>query len=221
MKTKMRLLGGAFIAVLLTGVAGAAFADPNAAAKPDCFASFSSWLDSSAAACPLSAYGITFYGTIDVGGGYESHGAPFNGDAKTAVSEVISKVNNASRWQGVPSGLTQSNIGVKFREPIFDTNWFLIGDINAGFDPYSFKFANGPKSLVDNNNVALAHQSTNTDSARSTGWDNSRADVRASKVAQHRPRRPIRSARRLLRLLAARLFIDARRRHRRHRVVAI
>jgi predicted porin len=170
---------GALIAVLMSGVAGSAFAQPGDA-KPGCFTDFSTWLDSSAADCPLSAYGITVYGTVDVGGGYESHGAPFNGDAKTAVSEVISKVNNGSRWEGVPSGLTQSNIGVKFREPIFTSDWFLIGDINAGFDPYSFKFANGPKSLVDNNNVALAHQSTNTDSARSTGWDNSRAYVGVS-----------------------------------------
>jgi predicted porin len=168
---------GALVAVLMTGVAGGAFAQTSDAATPNCFATFSSWLDSSAAACPLSAYGITFYGAIDVGGGYESHGAPFNGDAKTAVSEVISKVNNAARWQGVPSGLTQSNVGIKMREKLFDSDWFLIGDVNAGFNPYSFRLVNGPKSLVDNNNVALANQNTNTDSARSTGWDNSRGYV--------------------------------------------
>ena len=164
----------------MTGAAGAAFAQPSGAATPSCLSSFNTWVESSAADCPLSAYGITVYGTIDVGGGYESHGAPFNGDAKTAVSEVISKVNNGARWQGVPSGLTQSNIGIKFKEPIFASDWFLIGDINAGFDPYSFRLVNGPKSLVDNNNVALANQNTNSDSARSTGWDNSRAYVGVS-----------------------------------------
>jgi len=166
----------------MTGVAGAAFAQPSDAATPGCLSNFNSWLVSSAADCPLSAYGITVYGTIDVGGGYESHAAPFNGDAKTGVSEVISKVNNGSRWQGVPNGLTQSNIGVKFKEPIFTSDWFLIGDVNAGFDPYSFKFTNGPKSLVDNNNVALANQSTNSDTPRSTGWDNSYGYVGLSNV---------------------------------------
>jgi predicted porin len=173
MKTKMRLLGGAFIAALTTGVASGAFADPSAAAKPDCFASFSNWLNSSAADCPLSADGITVYGTIDVGGGYESHAAPFNGDAKTGVGELISKINNGALWQGVPSGLTQSNIGVKIKEQLVP-NWFFIGDVNAGFDPISMQLANGPKSLVDNNNVPLAKQTYNSDSARSTGWDNSR-----------------------------------------------
>jgi len=160
----------------MTGAAGGAFAQTNSATKPDCFAAASNWLNASAADCPLSAYGITFYGTIDVGGGYETHASPFNGDAKTGVSELISKINNRALWQGVPSGLTQSNFGFKMKEE-FAPSWFLIGDVNAGFDPISLKFANGPKSLVDNNNIPLAKQTTNTDSARSTGWDNSRGYV--------------------------------------------
>jgi predicted porin len=167
---------GALIAVLTAGVAGAASAQTVAAAKPDCFSSFSSWFDASAADCPLSAFGITAYGTIDVGGGYQTHGAPFNGDAKTGVSELISKVNNASRWQFVPNGLAQSNFGIKMKEE-FASNWFLIGDVNFGFDPYSLRLTNGPRSLVDNNNVPLAMESTNADSARSTGWDNTRAYI--------------------------------------------
>jgi len=167
---------GALIGLLLAGAAGGAFAQTKAAAKPDCFAAFTNWLDSSAADCPLSAYGLTLYGTIDVGGGYETHAAPLNGDAKTSVGELISKINNRSAWQAVPSGLAQSNVGVKINEQIAP-KWFLIGDVNAGFNPISFKLTNGPKSLIDNNNVALANQSYNTDSARSTGWDNSRGYV--------------------------------------------
>jgi predicted porin len=172
----------ALLAVLMTGVAGGALAQTNDAATPNCFATFSSWLDSSADSCPLSADGITVYGVIDVGGGYQTHAAPFNGDSKTGVSELISKVNNGSHWQGVPDGLTQSNIGIKLKEEIA-SNWFLVGDVNAGFDPLSLRWINGPKSLVDNNNVALANQSTNSDSARSTGWDNGRAYVGLSNPA--------------------------------------
>ncbi|HEX2816582.1 MAG TPA: porin [Phenylobacterium sp.] len=172
---RIRLFGGVAVASLV--LASGAIAAPPAtksAATPNCFATFSSWFDSSPADCPLSADGVTLYGVIDVGGGYETHGAPFNGDAKTGVSELIAKGNSGARWQGVPSGLGQSNIGVKIKEQIVP-NWFFIGDVNAGFDPYSLHFANGPKSFVDNNNVPLAAQSTNTDSARSTGWDNTRA----------------------------------------------
>ena len=160
----------------MTGAAGGAVAQTSAATKPACFASFSNWLNASAAECPLSAYGLTVYGTVDVGGGYETHAAPFNGDAKTGVSELISKVNNHALWQGVPNGLTQSNFGIKIKEEIAP-NWFAFGDVNASFDPISLKLANGPKSLVDNNNVPLAKQTTNADSGRSTGWDNSRGYV--------------------------------------------
>lgn len=172
---------GVLVGLLLASAAGGAFAQTKSAAKPDCSA-MSNWLKASAAECPLSVYGVTLYGTIDLGGGYETHGAPLNGDAKTGVAELISKVNNGGLWQGVPNGLAQSNIGIKINQQIA-RKWFLIGDVNAGFDPLSLKLVNGPKSLVENNNVALAHQNTNSDSARSTGWDNSRAYIGVSNVA--------------------------------------
>jgi predicted porin len=166
---------GVLVAVLMAGSAAGAFAQTTAA-KPDCFTGFLNWLDASAAECPLSAHGLTLYGAIDVGGGYETHGAPLNGDAKTGVSELITKVNNQPLWQGVPSGLTASNFGVSMKEQIAPT-WFLIGDVNAGFDPYTLSLVDGPRSLVDNNNVPLAKQTSNSDSARSTGFDNARGYV--------------------------------------------
>ena len=76
----------------------------------------------------------------------------------------------------MPNGLGQSNFGVKIRERIA-SNWFLIGDVNAGFNSIQFKLTNGPRSLVDNNNIPLAKQTTNSDSARSTGWDNTNGYV--------------------------------------------
>ncbi len=178
-RLRLRFISGASVAVALalgTGAASSAFAQSSTDPKPGCFASFSNWLYASAADCPISASGVTFYGAIDVAGGYETHASPLNDDAKTGVSELISKVNNHSLWQAVPSGLTQSNFGVKIKAELAPT-WFLIGDVNAGFDPISGNFVNGPKSLVDNNNIPLAKQNTNTDSARSTGWDNSRGYI--------------------------------------------
>jgi predicted porin len=171
----------ALIGLAITGAAGGAVAQTAAAAaaKMDCFANFWTWLNSSAADCPLSAYGLTLYGTFDVGGGYESHGTPFNGDSKTGVSEVIGKSSNASRWQGVPNGLGQPYIGLKIKEEIAP-NWFVFGDVQAGYDPFSMTFSNGPKSLIDNNDVPLAKQTTNTDSARAGGVDNSRGFVGVS-----------------------------------------
>jgi len=147
---------------------------PPVAAKPNCYASFWTWLDSTAADCPLSAYGVTVYGTIDMGGGYETNASRFNKDYPQGVGELIAKYSNGARWQLVPNGLSQSNVGVKIKEQIVP-NWFVVGDVNLGFDPYSMRFADGPKSLVDNNDVSLADQTANSDSSRSTGWDNTRA----------------------------------------------
>jgi predicted porin len=167
----------------LLAVSAAAAADlptkktPPAAEKPNCYASFWTWLDSTVADCPLSAYGITVYGTIDVGGGYETHASKFNKDYSNGVNELINKASNKGAWQAVPNGLSQSNLGVKIKEQVAP-NWFVIGDVNFGFDPYSLQFANGPQSLVDNN-FYTSHQqdlvSANGDSSRAGGIDNTRA----------------------------------------------
>jgi predicted porin len=148
---------------------------PPAAAAPNCYASFWSWLDSTAADCPLSLDGVTVYGTIDVGGGYESAASRFNEDYNNGVSELIAKTSGNARWQLVPNGLSQSNIGVKIKEQVAP-NWYVIGDVNTGFDPYSMRLADGPQSLVDNNGISAGPgQTANADSSRAGQWDNTRA----------------------------------------------
>lgn len=115
--------------------------------------------------CPLSYYGLTFYGTVDMGVGYESHGAPFNGNIISGVEELIRKNSTGSRWLATPGGLSQSNIGLKGLETI-TPGFDFVFDLNFGFDPYSLTAANGPRSFVDNNGVALASQTSNADSSR-------------------------------------------------------
>jgi predicted porin len=123
--------------------------------------------------CPLTYYGITVYGTIDMGGGWESHGAPYNKDIITGVSELINKQNRpTSMWLQTPNGMSQSNIGVKGKEAITSGLDFIF-DLNFGWNPYSFTAANGPQSLFDNNGIALAKQSSNADSSRAGQFYNS------------------------------------------------
>ena len=173
-----RLLLASAVGMLAVGAAQAADLPTKktapAPAAPNCYASLWSWLDSSPADCPLSLYGVTVYGAIDLGGGYETAAARFNKDLPQGVSELISKFNNGARWQWVPNGLSQSNVGVKIREQVAP-NWFIVGDVNLGFDPYSFDLASGPKSLVDNNFSTLFYQTANSDSSRAGQWDNTRA----------------------------------------------
>ena len=113
-----------------------------------------------------------------MGGGYETEAGRFNKDYPQGVQELINKWNNGARWQWVPNGLSQSNIGVKIKEQVAP-NWFIVGDVNLGFDPYSMRLSDGPTSLVDNNNTSSASnlfsETSNGDSSRAGQWDNTRA----------------------------------------------
>ena len=46
-------------------------------------------------------------------------------------------------WGLAPNGMSQSNIGIKANETI-GAGWSFVFDLEAGFDPYSLQFANGP-----------------------------------------------------------------------------
>ena len=115
--------------------------------------------------CPLTWNGITLYGTIDAGVSWRSHGAPFNGTSAVGVDYLIQKYSRGSRWDLGSNALSQSNIGIKGNEP-FAPGWAFIFDLQAGFDPYSLQFANGPHSVAQNAGVPLTSQETNSDSSR-------------------------------------------------------
>ncbi len=124
--------------------------------------------------CPLTYWGITVYGAIDMGVGWEQHGAPLNRDIITGVEELIQKNSNRSLWLATPNGLTQSYIGIKVKEE-FAPDWFFVSDWSFGFDPYTLSAANGPHSYLDNNGLPLALQSSNADSSRAGQWYNGTA----------------------------------------------
>jgi hypothetical protein len=84
-------------AVLLGSmVCGAQSADlptkaPAAASVSSCFTSATSYFQASPQECPLTWNGITLYGAIDTGAGYQTHGVPFNGVYPNGVEHLISK----------------------------------------------------------------------------------------------------------------------------------
>ena len=115
--------------------------------------------------CTLSAYGITFYGTVDMGVAWQSHGTPFSTVYTTGLEYLVSKNSNRALWSTAPNELSQSIVGLKGSEAVA-AGWSLIFDVEAGFDPYSLQLANGPKSLVEADGVPLDRQTTNGDSTR-------------------------------------------------------
>ncbi|MDE3177275.1 MAG: porin [Pseudomonadota bacterium] len=171
------LAGGATLA-LATVADAADLPSRNGAApareKPDGFASFRSWLDAAPSERPLSFGGVTLYGQIDLGAGYSTHAARFNDSYPNGVAALVGMQSQGGAWQAVPSGLGRSNIGLKWKEPIV-ADWYLIGDVNAGFDPYSLRFSNGPASLAQNSTIPQINQTANGDSSRAYGLINTDA----------------------------------------------
>jgi predicted porin len=128
-------------------------------------ATCSSLEDFVATACPLTWNGITVYGTIDGGVTWRSHGAPFNGTSAVGVDYLIQKYSRGPRWDLAPNGLSNSNIGIKGKEPLAE-GWDFIFDLQAGFDPYSLHLSNGPHSDFQNIGVPLTSQDSYADSSR-------------------------------------------------------
>src|SRR6266404_7920874 len=91
--------------------------------------------------CQLTWYGITVYGTIDAGFGWQSHGAPFDPRSAVGASYLIQKQNRSPMWGLAPNALSNSTIGIKGTVPV-DRNFSFIFALDAGFDPYSFRLSN-------------------------------------------------------------------------------
>jgi predicted porin len=123
-------------------------------------------------ACPLTWNGITVYGTIDGGVSWRSHGAPFNGTSAVGLDYLIQKYSRGPRWDQAPNGLSNSNIGIKGKEPLAP-GWDFIFDLQAGFDPYSLHLSNGPHSDFQNIGVPLTSQDSFADSSRAGQFFNS------------------------------------------------
>jgi hypothetical protein len=114
----MKRLGIALIAMGLASFAHAADLPTTKApekAKPNCWASFWDWLNSSAADCPISAYGITLYGTLDLNATYLHEGVDKH-PAADKVNYSIQRNAIGSRWLAGYNGLSASVIGLKMKE---------------------------------------------------------------------------------------------------------
>ncbi len=122
--------------------------------------------------CPLTWYGITAYGTVDMGGTWQSHGTGPDTKSPAGVEYLLSKNQTGPRWNLSSNGLSQSAIGLRGNEPI-NPDLAFVFTLEAGFNPLSMKFADGPGSVAQNAGVPLDQQSANSDSSRAGQWYNS------------------------------------------------
>jgi predicted porin len=146
---------------------------PTVAVAPSASAACASAYDFFLTKCPLSWHGVTFFGTVDVGGSYMTHGSPFDRNYPQAVSYVAANggTSGTSRLSGffqAPNALSQSNVGVKINEPIAGS-WSFIANFQLEFDPYSLLLANGPAALHTAIGTAQNQEAIPQDSSK-WGW---------------------------------------------------
>jgi predicted porin len=113
----------------------------------------------------LTMKGITLYGIVDVGIGYETHGAPFSDYFMASSADLIQKNGNHSAFGVTSSNMSQSRVGLQGIEPLGVGDWFGIFRIETYFNPSSGNISDALKSLTQNNGRALAAQTTNLDSS--------------------------------------------------------
>jgi predicted porin len=169
MKGIRGLRSSAASAAMVFGCVGAAYAadldnmPAKAPAAPAGSSTCTNVQDFFTTACQLAWYGVRFYGALDVGGGYQTNGAPFNKFSGAGVDYFPQKPNLGGKWLASPNALSVSNIGVQIREAL-GGGWSFIGQLEGGFNPYSFELANGPHSVFVNRGIALSQQNAYGDS---------------------------------------------------------
>ena len=94
---------------------------------------------------------VTFYGIVDLGGTYQTHGTPFDRNFPTGASYLLGAggtgaTNRNAGFGLAPNALSQSNVGVKIVEPI-GGGWSFVAEGELAFDPYSLLLANAPQAM--------------------------------------------------------------------------
>ena len=121
-------------------------------------------------ACPLTWYGVTVFGTVDMGVNYSTHGTPFDPNHPTGEAYLIGAggTNAPNRLSGFfpgENGLSQSEIGVKIAEPI-GGGWSFVGQRGVAFEPDSLLLANAPQAEFNSIGVPENQQQAPFNSSR-------------------------------------------------------
>ncbi len=124
----------------------------------------------------MTVAGITIYGTVDMGLQYQTHGTPVSDYFVTGSEELISKNSNKAQFAATPSNLGQSKIGIKGSEEIVD-GLSGVFKLETFFNPTSGDLSDAGKSMVLNNGVPLANQTSNAPSSINGQMFNSAAIV--------------------------------------------
>jgi predicted porin len=159
-------------AVILSNGAGGAYAAdmtttgrntpaPAPGVEPAGTSACTSIVDFFTTACQIAAYGIRFYGTIDVGVSYMTNGS--RGDQLANVNFFPGKPSLGAKVLPGFNALTPSNFGFLIKEPA-GNGWSFIGQLETAWLPWSGQLLNGVHSVATQIGVPLAFQTSAGDS---------------------------------------------------------
>jgi len=114
--------------------------------------------------CPLTWYGITLYGSYDVGVGWVSHGMPENGYNYEGEA-LVNRNGNHSQFLVAPNNLQQTGFGIRAKEE-FLHGWFGVFNASTGINPQSGLFANAPATMAANAGLPRGSYSATIDGSR-------------------------------------------------------
>jgi predicted porin len=106
----------------------------------------------------VTVNGITFYGTIDMGLAYDSHGVPNSAIGSVSSYSLVQKQSNHANFGVTENGLSQSKIGLKGAEDLGD-GWTALFKLETGISPAGGSITDGLKSLTENNGYTVAGNS--------------------------------------------------------------
>jgi predicted porin len=109
--------------------------------------------------------GITLYGVVDLGLGYQNHGTPLNDYFGPGLDYLLQKNSNKPQFSIAPNAMSQSHVGLRGVEELGGGLTALF-KIETHFQPYSGNLADHLHAMTENNNVPLKSQTTNADSSR-------------------------------------------------------
>jgi len=113
----------------------------------------------------LTWFGVTLYGTIDVGYTYATRSVPLNDYFTTGEEYLIQKNSNKKISTISENAMSQSKVGLRGIHEFFQ-GWSGVFKLETAFNPLSGDITDALHSMVQNNGIAPANQNSNADSSR-------------------------------------------------------
>jgi len=115
----------------------------------------------------LTWFGVTLYGTFDVGYTYQPRGTPLNDYFPPGLEYMVQKNEQPKHsYSGVSeNALSQSKIGLRGTHEFFP-GWSGVFRMETHIQPLSGNLSDGVKSVIQQNGIPAAKQQTNGDSNR-------------------------------------------------------